>query len=271
MIFNAYSDTDRGLFEYSVQSAGHIFAKQGRTISRPLGREDWLLFYVAKGCEHFYTPTETDADEGSFIIFKPHEAQEHICLFDKTAEFYYVHFSAPSDFDLFGLFSSHVYHGRHSGYLRDLFEEIIGELERKELFYEKIATAKFFELLSRLARRNCPAAIPIQKYADRITPVMQSMNREYYKNYSLEEYAAVAGMSKFHFLRVFKDITGTSPLEYRNKLRIEHAKELLEDESIPVGEIGNMIGFSSPSYFCDAFKKKTGVSPQKYRSSLREK
>jgi AraC-like DNA-binding protein len=74
-------------------------------------------------------------------------------------------------------------------------------------------------------------------------------------------------MSKFHFLRVFKSITGVSPLEYRSNIRLDHAKELLTDTSIPINEVGRSVGYSSDRYFCDAFKAKTGMSPSRYRKS----
>ena len=83
-----------------------------------------------------------------------------------------------------------------------------------------------------------------------------------------DDYAKLAKMSKFHFLRVFKEITGVSPVEYKNKVRIEHAKELLEDTNLGIGEIGISLGFSSSSYFCDAFKNKVGISPTQYRKIL---
>ena len=270
MIFNAYSDTVDGLFGLHVKSAGHIFAEYGRTIKRPRGRADYLLFYVAKGSEHFYLHREEDAEEGSFILFAPNERQEHICLYDKTAEFYFVHFEAPEGCPLFSLKTSRLYHTKPTSRVRDLFEAVIAELERKEGFYGELSAAALLSLLGFLARRTQSASGGIEQYADRITPVIQSMSREYDKNYTLEEYAQVAGMSKFHFLRVFKKITGLSPLEYRGKIRMEHAKELLEDLSLSIGEIGLSLGYSSPSYFCDAFKKKTGISPQKYRASLQE-
>ena len=72
-------------------------------------------------------------------------------------------------------------------------------------------------------------------------------------------------------MRVFKEITGVSPLEYRNKIRIDHAKELLEDDSIPVGEVGALVGYASASYFCDAFKKRTGYSPIQYRQMIKNR
>ena len=54
MIYNAYQDTNEGIGGGSVVSCGHIFAQKGRKIDRPSGRPDFLLFYVAKGKEHFF-------------------------------------------------------------------------------------------------------------------------------------------------------------------------------------------------------------------------
>ena len=91
------------------------------------------------------------------------------------------------------------------------------------------------------------------------------MNKEYEKNYTLDDYAKICNMSKFHFIRVFKDITGASPLEYRNTIRIEHVKEQLIDTNMSISEIAERSGYASASYFCDVFKKRMGVSPSDYR------
>ena len=153
MIFNAYSDSTDGLFGISLISAGHIFAQNGRNIVRPKGREDWLLFYVAKGSEHFFLDEEAYSSEGSFIFFKPRERQEHFCAEDKTSEVYYIHFVAPPDFDLFGFDSSRVYSAKPSTKVRDLFEQIIDELQTKQKCYEKICVSKLFNIMGLLSRR----------------------------------------------------------------------------------------------------------------------
>jgi len=272
MIFNAYSDTADGLFGISLNSAGHIFAERGRRISRPNGRDDWLLFYVVKDSEHFTLPDSgVNADEGSFIFFKPREPQEHIHLGDATAEFYYVHFNAHEDFDLLGFESSKIYKAKPSSTARDIFEEIIEELQSKRYGYGKICASKLLLLMGELSRRVANESTQIQRYADKIAFVIQIINREYADDRTLDDYAKLCQMSKFHFLRVFKEITGVSPVEYKNKVRIEHAKELLEDTNLGAGEIGASVGFSSSSYFCDAFKNKVGVSPVQYRKALNKK
>ena len=265
MIFNAYSDSPLGLFGISLNSSGHIFAQSGRSISRPFGRNDWLLFYVAKGSERFSLSGDEIAKEGSFVIFKPGERQEHIQTGEKTAEFYYAHFNAPEDFEPFGFETSQIYGAKPSTKIRDIFEEIIAELQTKRHGYEKICVAKLLLIFGELERRVAKESDPNRAYADKISFVIQLMNREYNAEHSLSDYADICKMSKFHFLRVFKEITGCSPVEYKNKIRMEHAKELLEDTNTPVGEIGLQVGFSSATYFCDAFKKKYGISPSQYR------
>lgn len=270
MIFNAYQDSNAGIAEISIVSAGHIFAHQGRRIYRPDGRSDFLLFYVAKGSEHFFIENEAIACEGAFVFFKPYEKQIHIQKEKGTSEFYYIHFNAPKDFDLFGFDSSVIYSAKPSTKIVDLFEEIICELQSKQPAYEKICISKFFNILALLERTRTKSVSPLGQYTDKISFVIQKMNMEYEKNLTLDDYATMCNMSKFHFLRIFKNITGNSPIEYRNNIRLEHAKELLSDTDYSVSQIGRKIGYESNVYFCDVFKSQVGLSPTQYRKSTRE-
>ena len=69
MIFNSYAQQNESLAGMHLVSCGHVFAKPGREILRPKGREDFLLFYVAKGSETFYLDTHTEAPAGSFLLY----------------------------------------------------------------------------------------------------------------------------------------------------------------------------------------------------------
>ncbi len=268
MIYNAYQDTDNGLFGISIVSGGHIFAQQGRTIHRENGRADHLLFYVAKGSEHMFLNDEIKLTEGGFVLFRPFEKQIHIQKSSKTSEFYYVHFNAPESFDLFGFKSSFAYFNKPSAKIIDLFEEILEELQSKKPAYEQICASKLFNIMFILKRKLEKANHPLGQYTDKISFVIQKMNKEYEKNHSLEDYAGMCCMSKYHFLRVFKSITGCSPIEYRNSLRLEHARELLLDTKSSVDEIALSVGYTSAAYFCNAFKAKFGISPSQYRKTI---
>ena len=125
MIFNTYSEQNAVINGVTLISGGHIFAKNGREILRPKGREDWLLFYIAKGSETFYLDKKVTAEAGSFILFAPGEKQHHLYSGNSTAEFYYIHFNCDALPDQISLKSSVVYSLPPRRLYSDIFEDEI--------------------------------------------------------------------------------------------------------------------------------------------------
>ena len=80
---------------------------------------------------------------------------------------------------------------------------------------------------------------------------------------SLAALAAVAGMSKFHLLRVFRLETGLTPGEYQTQVRVEEAKRLLA-RGDRISFVAFELGFSDQSHFTRRFKKWVGVTPGHY-------
>ncbi len=264
MIFNSYAQQKEALAGMYLVSCGHVFAKEGREIHRPKGREDWLLFYVAKGEETFYFDRAVTAPAGSFVLFAPGEKQHHAYHGTGTAEFYYVHFRCEALPEGIALATSFVHSAPPQTAVTALFEQIIAETLEKKPHYEPLCLAKLLVLLSMIQRETAHTEARAVLGHQRIARVIQHIGRYYEQNLSLEDYAAMCCMSKYHFLRTFKQVTGETPFEYRMRIRIENAKEMLEDGGLSVSEIGERLGFSSPSYFSDAFKKATGISPKNY-------
>ncbi len=88
---------------------------------------------------------------------------------------------------------------------------------------------------------------------------------------SLEEASRAAGLSRYHFSRVFHEATGTTFTDYVCARRIDRAKELLADESLPLKKVCDIAGFSTPSYFAGTFKKREGMSPSEFRAILAQR
>ena len=84
-------------------------------------------------------------------------------------------------------------------------------------------------------------------------------------NLNLKELSDYACLSKFHFVRMFKDKTGYSPVDYYIRLKIQKACELLEASVVSIKSISSTLGFSNPYYFSNTFKRVVGKSPQCYR------
>ena len=81
----------------------------------------------------------------------------------------------------------------------------------------------------------------------------------------LTKLAKIASMSRFHFLRVFEDVTGVSPLRFLASLRIDRAKRLLIETSLPVTTICLDVGYSSLGTFTRLFTEYVGVAPLSFR------
>ena len=75
-------------------------------------------------------------------------------------------------------------------------------------------------------------------------------------------------LSQSHFRKLFKGFTGLSPVEYRNGLRIERAKELLSRNTVSVSEVALAVGIEDQFYFSRIFKEAEGVSPLRYKKRL---
>ena len=266
MIFNSYAEKKEALAGIRLVSCGQIFAEPKREINRPEGRGDWLLFYVAKGSETFFLDKTVTAEAGSFILFAPGEKQHHVYCGASTAEFYFVHFECEALPEGITLESSRVYTTSSHKHFAPIFEEIIEETFSKRPNYEIISISRLLYILS-LVQREASESDSSYGNWHGVAHAIQHMNRYCDRSLKLEDYAAMCNMSKYHFLRVFKSVTGTPPLDYRNRIRIDHAKELLKNGALSVSEIAESLGFSSLAYFSAAFKKATGYAPSDYCNS----
>lgn len=77
----------------------------------------------------------------------------------------------------------------------------------------------------------------------------------------------VSCLSKFHFLRLFKQLYGLSPHRYLNQIRISRASQHLRNSSLPITDIAFMSGFADLSTFSKTFRKMKGLSPLQFRNS----
>ena len=265
MIFNSYAEKKEALAGIKLVSCGQIFAEPKREINRPKGRNDWLLFYVAKESETFFLDQAVTAEAGSFILFAPGEKQHHVYNGTATAEFYYVHCQCEALPEGVTLETSRVYSLPHHKSFASIFEEIIEETLSKRPNYEMLCLSRLFYLFATIQRASRETNNPDNKGWSGIARAVQHMNRYCDQNLKLEDYASMCHMSKYHFLRVFKAVTGTTPLEYRNNIRLQHAADLLLEERLAVEEISNLLGYSSASYFSSAFKQKYSLSPKQYQ------
>jgi len=89
------------------------------------------------------------------------------------------------------------------------------------------------------------------------------------EDFDVEALAQVAYVTPSYLSRLFKKHLGTTPMRYRNSVRIEKAKHLLLIKSASVEEIADVLGFADAKYFSQLFKSLTSLSPSQFRGKYR--
>lgn len=82
---------------------------------------------------------------------------------------------------------------------------------------------------------------------------------------TLADLAEVAGYSRFHFVRAFKESTGMPPYAYVIRERIAVAQDIIRSGNIPIADIAKLCGFATHAHFSTQFRSIVGTTPAEYR------
>lgn len=103
-----------------------------------------------------------------------------------------------------------------------------------------------------------------------VEQVLSKIRRDLSRTHSLDDLAQTACFSPFHFLRVFRGITATTPARFLAALRIAEAKRLLAVTNLDITTICMQVGYTSLGTFSHQFARHVGVSPRKFRRLISE-
>jgi AraC-like DNA-binding protein len=78
----------------------------------------------------------------------------------------------------------------------------------------------------------------------------------------------LAGLSPSHLTRLFRELTGRSPMDYLRRARVQQARQLLGDVDLSIKEIASRVGFDDPYHFSKVFHRIDGLPPSLYREAL---
>jgi AraC family transcriptional regulator len=156
--------------------------------------------------------------------------------------------------------------------LRSAFRTLWALSEEEGTPSRLLARAAGCEILAELCRLGgasfSPAKGGLAPWAER--RCLELMRARVADDISLDELAAEAQLSPFHFTRMFKQSTGLPPRAYLTRLRIEKACELLEGTDLSVTEIALEVGYSSNQVLARVFSRHQRMSPIEYRRAVRD-
>jgi len=87
-------------------------------------------------------------------------------------------------------------------------------------------------------------------------------------NVTLDDLATVAGLSRFHLCRAFRESTGLPPHAWLTRARLKAARRLLRNSELSIADVARQCGFASPNQFATTFRKGLGVTPSAFRRSV---
>lgn len=152
---------------------------------------------------------------------------------------------------------------------------VLGELAqaaaegRSEVGVEEagmLFAGRFAALVSGRTRRAAPAPARDRR---RAVDAARWMDAHSHRPIDLDAAASEAGLSPFHFLRLFASVLGVTPHQYLIRSRLRHAARLLADEDQPVTDVAFDAGFADLSNFVRSFHRAAGVSPGRFRRAAK--
>ena len=153
----------------------------------------------------------------------------------------------------------------------ELVAELLGNDAGSELVISALVEQTAVHLLRRHARISRANELELSRAGlidRRVRRAVELMHAQLGRDLPLEEIAAAAHLSPFHFSRLFKKLIGATPHAYLAALRAERARLLLSETDLSVTEVGARVGYDNPSHFAKAFRQATGLSPRAFRASL---
>ena len=235
-----------------------VVRKKNIKYSYEHGRETNGFVYVISGAIEFSLVGSKEKQyigAGSFAFYPSGTRYKSEYIEDSTtiivAQFDLTYGTLPPPLDRVGVFPAYDLGG--------LFEEIFsrGEVHSTDGLSAAYTSYKMHEIIYRaLYALNRP-----EKKFRKLIPALRDMQRNYEKQRKVSEYAEMCSMSEPGFRRLFGEYTSLSPIEYRNNIRLEVARKLIETGEYLVEEAAFTVGYTNVSFFCRSYKSRYGKTP----------
>lgn len=270
-IFPNENFIDLSMYQYGYEQCepGHSFG--------PVTRNHYLFHYVISGtgtlmADDTKGKTQTyHIKSGQGFLISPGQINTYFA--DKTLpwEYVWIEFDGlrvKEALDITGLSPNAPVYRPHS---KDIREQMMNEM----LYIIHHAKETPFHLIGHLylfldyLTRSAKITIPVQssKMSDYyIKEAINYIEQNFQNNITIEDIAAVCGINRSYFGKIFRNSVGRSPQEFLMSYRMVKATELLKLTSLSIAEIGSAVGYENQLHFSRAFKTVYGISPREWRN-----
>ena len=243
--------------------------------TRPKGRVDYHILYISEGCCYVTEDNQVlKAPAGSVILYRPGEPQQYMFHGDEKSLSYYIHYSGSGCAELmerFKLSNGRIFFIGQSDKLENTLTNMIEDFHMREPYYEQFCHAHLMRILSIIGKRFYNEENKYESSGkSKIVEIRRAMHANYTENRSIAYYADMFGMSESRFTHVFKEHEKVSPTKYLLNVKVQKAKELLENTDLSMAQIAEHVGIGDQNYFSRLFKQYVGCSPKAYQLQSRK-
>ncbi len=164
-----------------------------------------------------------------------------------------------------------IFHSGHPVYniLSRCMNESYDEYLVKDVCYKLSIRANIYLSMTALLRYYCGSKNESERLVYRnvlrLRPVIDYISNNFAEKIYIEKLSDSIMVSPDYFTKMFKDSIGKTPVEYINKIRIDHSLQMLIEGNSSMSEIADAVGFCNANYFHKIFKQYIETSPLAYR------
>lgn len=266
---------DLSLYQCGMEQCdpGHAFG--------PASREHYLFHYVIRNRGRLYANDHSnqtkkfsvEAGQG-FLIF-PNQLTTYVADAEEPWEYMWLEFDGVrvrESLQQTNLSLDQPIYSTESADLRDRMAaemRYIGENPSHPMLDLIGHLYLFFDCFIRSAHADAP--VRSSRMSDfYVRAAVGFIEKNFARKITIEEIAAVCGIDRSYFGKIFHKAMGSSPQEFLMNYRMVKASELLKHTDMAISDIAAAVGYENPLHFSRAFKKSQGTAPRNWRNQHRK-
>jgi len=254
------------------------------TFNNPDGRAYHALCYITSGEVAFIDKNgrQFTAFAGDVVFLPKGLIYESVWTGHRLIEYYTIDFGfshrtiqiatpqmslSPIRNDIDHIQPQVIDHKQVTGQMRLYFAAILSEYVSGRCSGSLLAISDFYRLWQiflSLTAYDDSRVLPSGMRQSPVFPAILHIEQHYADTINVGDLARMCDMSESRFYSIFKSCTGTSPIDYRNRLRIHIAAQLLQSGQYSVAGVSEALNFSNPGYFRQIFRQYTGHNPGEF-------
>ncbi len=230
--------------------------------------DSFLYLFVEEGTFRLVLNESTyHVPAGGIVLLNCYEPHEYGS--DEGCKILWLHFDGPLAGDYYEQITSvhgNILQPSDFPSLHCRLGDLMQKFADENILSEEEMSLQITKLLLPLLRSESQKETDSSTSNTAIRKTLNYILSHFQQELPLEELAFIAGLSPYHFLRVFKSEIGMTPHQYIIKTRISTASYLLTTTSHTVSDISYEVGFKDESSFCRTFRARTGLTPLAFRA-----